>query len=407
MRSLEMKKPALLIESPNRQNISYAVKVVTPDPAKTFQTMVKKLKEQKGMYTRTIIYCQTIKVTTFLYGFFQSELGNDMYIDDSLDPKKRTVEMFHSRIDELNREHILNSMGMPDGSVRVLIATIAYGMGIDCKDVKVVIHYGPSYNLETYPQESGRAGRNNTEQCKSVMLYSSLMMKYCSEDIKVYARDSSTCRRKMLLENFDVEVSSLPGYEHLHQCCDTCQKECKCQGNSCDFLFFDVQSSEVQETTEHRVSRSVSETQKESLQQKLNYLKSALKEQHLRMTRKMNLPMFTPAKFYGGIGDSEIKQILEHCDTIGTVADIFKYIDIWHLSVAVEVLFCLSQVFGDVHVIVSELEDEPEDTLENFEEDIFEFDIADSVLAGIPGELFSIAEDSILQHEEETDSDIE
>ena len=94
MRSLKMEKPALLIESPNRQNISYAVKVVTPDPAKTFQTMVKKLKEQKGMYTRTIIYCQTIKVTTFLYGFFQSELGNDMCIDDSLDPKKELWKCF-------------------------------------------------------------------------------------------------------------------------------------------------------------------------------------------------------------------------------------------------------------------------------------------------------------------------
>ena len=73
-----------------------------------------------------------------------------------MDPKKRTVEMFHSRIDELNRDHILQSMGKPDGSVRVLIATIAYGMGIDCKNVTTVIHYGPSYNLETYLQESGR-----------------------------------------------------------------------------------------------------------------------------------------------------------------------------------------------------------------------------------------------------------
>ena len=45
------------------------------------------------------------------------------------------MEMFHSRIDELNREQILQSVS--DGSIRVLIATIAYGMGIDCKDVKL------------------------------------------------------------------------------------------------------------------------------------------------------------------------------------------------------------------------------------------------------------------------------
>ena len=52
-----------------------------------------------------------------------------------MDPRKTFVEMFHSRIDELNREQILQSVS--DGSIRVLIATIAYGMGIDCKDVKL------------------------------------------------------------------------------------------------------------------------------------------------------------------------------------------------------------------------------------------------------------------------------
>ena len=243
----------------------------------------------------------------------------------------------------------------------MLIATIAYGMGIDCKDVEVVIHYGPSYNLETYLQESERAGRNSGEQCRAVMFYSSLMMKHCSEEIKSYAKDSSRCRRKMLLENFD-EDFNLPANEHLHQCCDICQNECKCQGNSCNFVIFGLQSSEVQETTEQYVSRAVSKTQIASLQEKLIYLKAALKEQNLREARKLNLPMFAPSKFYGGIGDTEIPQIVEHCDKIFPVADVFKYVDIWHSSVAVELLFCLAQVCGDL--VVSELEEEVEDTFQ-------------------------------------------
>lgn len=93
-----------------------------------------------------------------------SELGN------SGDPKKRTVEMFHSRIDDLNRDHILESTGKPNGSVRVLIATITYGMGIDCKNVKTVLHYGPSYNLETYLQESGRLV-GQTIKCASLWFF--------------------------------------------------------------------------------------------------------------------------------------------------------------------------------------------------------------------------------------------
>ena len=122
MQSLETKSPALITDSPNRDNISYAVQVITPDPAQTFKTLVQELKEHKELTERTIIYCQTIKVTTFLYSFFMSELGADVYFGNSGDPKKRTVEMFHSRIDDLNRDHILESMGEPNASVRVLIA---------------------------------------------------------------------------------------------------------------------------------------------------------------------------------------------------------------------------------------------------------------------------------------------
>ena len=80
------------MDSPNRDNITYAVQVITPDPAQTFKTLVQELKEHKELTKRTIIYCQTIKVTTFLYSFFMSELGADMYFGNSGDPKKRTVK---------------------------------------------------------------------------------------------------------------------------------------------------------------------------------------------------------------------------------------------------------------------------------------------------------------------------
>ena len=163
-----MKKPVMLIESSNRPNIGYVVKVASPDPSKTFQTVVKNLREQKENYKHTIVYCQSIRVTQ-PYGFFQAKLGKDIYADETIDPRERFVEMFHSRIDELNWEQILQLMTVSDGSIQMLIETIAYGMGIDCKDVKVVIHYGPSKNLEAYMQEWGRAGRTNCEMCKSVV----------------------------------------------------------------------------------------------------------------------------------------------------------------------------------------------------------------------------------------------
>ena len=68
--------------------------------------------QKKGNYKRTIVYCQSIKVVTQLYDFFQAELGKDIYADETMDPRKRFVEMFHSRIDELNQEQILQLMAV-------------------------------------------------------------------------------------------------------------------------------------------------------------------------------------------------------------------------------------------------------------------------------------------------------
>ncbi len=401
-----MKNTSLILASPNRENISYAVQVVTPDPAKTFQTLVQELKEQKGHTKRIIIYCQTIKVTSYLYSFFVSELGDNLCVDNSGDPRKRTVEMFHSRIDELNREHILQSMAKPDGSIRLLIATIAYGMGIDWKNVSTIIHYGPSYNLETYMQESGRAGRSNSVTCKSVILYSSLMMRHCSDEIKNYVRESSKCRRKMLMENFDADLSKTPLTGDLHQCCDICQKKCKCRGDYCDFVFFIAHSIDNQDTSNQETSRAreVTSAQRTLLRQKLGYLKVALNEYYLRKAK--NIPMFTPANLSGRFGDTEMEETLNNCEKILTVADIFKFVNIWHLNVANEILFAFSKVFDNVDVPDYSEEIECDDFQESYE-DIFYLEEDESLLAGISVDLFSVGEDCPVDVEDEYGSDFD
>ena len=93
--------------------------------------------------------------------------------------------------------------------------------------------------------------------------------------------------------------------------------------------------------------------------------------------------MFTPAKLYCALGNAQIDQVLNNCAIIFTSADIFKFVDIWHLIVAKEILFTFNQVFGDVDVTESE-EPENKNTLECADENFFDFEIEDSFFADLP-----------------------
>lgn len=81
-------------------------------------------------------------------------------IYNSMDPaNKPKAAVFHADLSKENKDLIYQ--GFMDGRIKVLIATIAFGMGIDKKDIRCIINWGAPANLETYYQEIGRAGRDN------------------------------------------------------------------------------------------------------------------------------------------------------------------------------------------------------------------------------------------------------
>ena len=72
----------------------------------------------------------------------------------------RTVDMFCKCTDVSVKESIISSFCDPTSLLRVVMATIAFGMGLDSQCVRQVIHWGPSSQLEDYVQETGRGGRD-------------------------------------------------------------------------------------------------------------------------------------------------------------------------------------------------------------------------------------------------------
>lgn len=80
------------------------------------------------------------------------------------------VDLFTRGSTEAAKENILKEFIKADTHLRVIVATTAFGMGIDCNDIRQIFHWGPPHTIEEYVQEIGRGGRD-TRQCYATLAY--------------------------------------------------------------------------------------------------------------------------------------------------------------------------------------------------------------------------------------------
>jgi len=120
---------------------------------------------------------------------------------------------YHAGLSASTRRRVLRAF-LADG-VRVIVATSAFGMGIDKPDVRRVLHWGPPPTLEAYYQEAGRAGRDGAPaECLILWHQQDLAWGDLTPEMRRYV-ETRRCRRRMLLEYFG---------ERLEECsgCDVC-----------------------------------------------------------------------------------------------------------------------------------------------------------------------------------------
>ena len=195
----------------NRPNLFYEVRDKS-DPEKDIIRYIKQNPGKSG-----IVYCLSRKKV--------EELAELLCINDI------KARPYHAGLDAKTRAENQDAFLMEE--IDVIVATIAFGMGIDKPDVRFVIHYDIPKSIESYYQETGRAGRDGQEgRCITYYSYKDIrkLEKFMQgkpiaeqeiggqllAEVVAYA-ESSSCRRRLLLNYFGEEYQ----VENCG-CCDNC-----------------------------------------------------------------------------------------------------------------------------------------------------------------------------------------
>ena len=220
-----MQDPVIIGLPPDRPNIKLLVEPCPTIPELCFK-LAEELKEKRNLTPKTVIFCRSLShcadMCTMMKRFLGSKITEPPGLPSML--QFRLIDIFTAASNVSMREEVLKEFCKADTKLRLLIATTAFRLGVDCVDIKRVINYSTPSTLEELVQESGQAGRDGREAC-SILYHKTV--KGITPVVKMYGENQSVCCRTLLFKNFlcsDIGSAS----PEACKCCDLCMLLCNC-----------------------------------------------------------------------------------------------------------------------------------------------------------------------------------
>ena len=222
-----METPVLIGLPPDRINIKY---IVQPCPSLTefCNLMTSELMSKRPLTPKTVIFCQSLQNCANMFAMMKRVLGSNITEPAGVkaDLKVRLIDVFTAVSTTVMREMVLEVFRSTSSNLRILIATTAFGLGVDCPDIERIINWGSPNTIEELVQETGRGGRDGRQV--DAILYTKKMGKKGTTAMREYQNNNKECRRRNLFKQFLFTESWKQLDLKACRCCDLCSKLCNC-----------------------------------------------------------------------------------------------------------------------------------------------------------------------------------
>ena len=152
----------------------------------------------------------SLESLAYCYQFTEEFMDCDAYEPaDNSTPDNRIFAMFHKDYISRMKTHIITELRKPSPKIRLILATVALGMGLNAPSVNNIIHFRPPTSLEKYMQESRRAGRAGQSATTTLYFNNSDIATNrpgMTDDMRNYCRSGNSCLRLLLVKHFAFRI---------------------------------------------------------------------------------------------------------------------------------------------------------------------------------------------------------